>query len=82
MEDQARNVSSSIETGNRDVNNSITQVNQVSSNVKEMAEQITDLERLSQEIEDIVELISGISEQTNLLALNAAIEAARAGGSW
>ncbi|MFW6256938.1 MAG: methyl-accepting chemotaxis protein [Bacillota bacterium] len=79
MEAQTGKVINELEEGNQAVNNSIEQVNKVSSSNREVAGKINELGQLSGQIGKIVDLINGISEQTNLLALNAAIEAARAG---
>lgn len=61
------------------VENTVKQINEISSSVKQSGEVIKTLDKRSQEIGEITKVISGIAEQTNLLALNAAIEAARAG---
>jgi methyl-accepting chemotaxis protein len=50
----------------------LSEVDSVSTAVKELNEQ-------TEEVSKVLDVISGISDQTNLLALNAAIEAARAG---
>lgn len=65
--------------GQRIVDDTRYQMEQVSSTVSESARIIDGLGRASQEIGNIVSTISEIADQTNLLALNAAIEAARAG---
>ena len=75
----AKDVLSSIEEGNKTVDNSLENINDLSQETKEVADLIQDLGSMSEEIGDIVVLINDISNQTNLLALNAAIEAARAG---
>ena len=69
------------ETGNGKevVENTITAINSLATEVQEAAEVIQKLSANSLEIAKILEVIKGIAEQTNLLALNAAIEAARAG---
>jgi len=65
--------------GKDKVNESASEMELISSTVKETVGQIKQLESRTKEIGSIVSVISAISEQTNLLALNAAIEAARAG---
>lgn len=65
--------------GNKVVNDSITQMKEINSQVKTASAVVNLLGEKSKEIDQIVALITSISEQTNLLALNAAIEAARAG---
>ncbi len=79
MNNAANSVQLSIEKGNKAVNNSIDNVNNVKEATEEISNIINILGNTSQEISKIVELINGIAAQTNLLALNAAIEAARAG---
>ncbi len=79
MDDRASQVRKEVEKGNKAVKASTEQINRVSTNQEDVAEDINELGDLSEEIDEIVEMINSISEQTNLLALNAAIEAARAG---
>lgn len=66
-------------SGQQGVDQTIEQINQLSSNLLDSEQVITALESDSQSIGQVLEVIRGIAEQTNLLALNAAIEAARAG---
>ena len=61
------------------VDDSLSQMNEISDAFNESATSIESLSLQSKQIEDILGVIRGIAEQTNLLALNAAIEAARAG---
>lgn len=61
------------------VNQSMSVINTLASELKKAGEVITTLENDSQQIGSVLDVIKGIAEQTNLLALNAAIEAARAG---
>jgi len=67
------------EAGANVVNQSLSEMTRVSSEIAESAERIKELEDFSGQIGAISEVISGLADQTNLLALNAAIEAARAG---
>jgi len=62
-----------------DMERSVTQVNSMSSDIRESADAIGQLAQQVNDIGQVIQVISAISEQTNLLALNAAIEAARAG---
>lgn len=62
-----------------DLNDSISRVQKLASEVALSANAINDLESNVNDIVSILDVIRGIAEQTNLLALNAAIEAARAG---
>ena len=66
-------------TGARDVQQTVTSINQLASQLEQALQQMAGLERDSQQIGSVSDAIRGIAEQTNLLALNAAIEAARAG---
>jgi len=63
----------------RVVNQSIDQIQNVSSKVSEVYELISTLHKSSSEMVGVIDVIKSVAEQTNLLALNAAIEAARAG---
>ncbi|MFD2229570.1 methyl-accepting chemotaxis protein [Alkalimarinus sediminis] len=67
------------EQGQKAVQNSIGEIQQLSEEIINTSEVIVDLGKQTEQIGSILEVIRGISEQTNLLALNAAIEAARAG---
>jgi methyl-accepting chemotaxis protein len=57
----------------------VQDIRDISTTVRDAASMIEQLERQSQEIAQVVGVIKEVAEQTNLLALNAAIEAARAG---
>nr|WP_059351182.1 HAMP domain-containing methyl-accepting chemotaxis protein [Bacillus coahuilensis] len=65
--------------GKSSIQEAVTQMELIKTNVEETSKSIQTLDQRSKEIEDIVVAITDISAQTNLLALNAAIEAARAG---
>ena len=54
-------------------------VEESTSQMKEMVKAINDIEKASKDISNIIVKIDKIASQTDLLALNAAIEAARAG---
>lgn len=75
----ANDANASAESGQQVVHRSVATINQLASNVQEVATAITSLEGESREIGKVLDVIRAIAEQTNLLALNAAIEAARAG---
>jgi len=61
------------------VQNSISSINKLASEIERASEVIDQLNLYSTNIGAVLDVIRGIAEQTNLLALNAAIEAARAG---
>jgi twitching motility protein PilJ len=65
--------------GGSAVQNQISGMNDIRSQIQETSKRIKRLGESSLEIGEIVELISDITEQTNVLALNAAIQAASAG---
>ncbi|MCR6109565.1 methyl-accepting chemotaxis protein [Bacillus sp. A301a_S52] len=65
--------------GNKDMEESLTQMNRVNDVVKSSVAKVKSLESKTHSITEIVDVIKSIAEQTNLLALNASIEAARAG---
>jgi len=71
--------SSSANTGQAVIDETIRVMNRINDRVKDSAEVIKNLGVRSDQIGEIVGLINDIADQTNLLALNAAIEAARAG---
>ena len=75
----AKRTESSALEGSEAVQNVISGMESLRSNVQAGAKKMKNLGDRSMEITSIVETISRISEQTNMLALNAAIEAARAG---
>ncbi|MBE0483433.1 MAG: methyl-accepting chemotaxis protein [Bacterioplanes sp.] len=61
------------------VNETVSIINGLASEVDRAGEVIRKLEMDTGNVGHILDVIKGIAEQTNLLALNAAIEAARAG---
>ncbi|HAS6192415.1 TPA: HAMP domain-containing protein [Vibrio vulnificus] len=61
------------------VNNAVSTVSALVSDVEEMSDRIVSMNQDANKISEVLNVIGEISEQTNLLALNAAIEAARAG---
>ncbi len=68
-----------VKNGTLIVNQSISKIESLSSEIEAAASVIQKLEQDSENIGTVLDVIRGIAEQTNLLALNAAIEAARAG---
>jgi len=77
--DSAKKTEESAALGEEAVQNVVTGMTSLRSNVQAGAKKMKNLGDRSMEITGIVGMISRISEQTNMLALNAAIEAARAG---
>ena len=67
------------EKGGQVVQNQISGMNEIRTQIQDTSKRIKRLGESSMEIGEIVELISDITEQTNVLALNAAIQAASAG---
>ncbi|MBE7521407.1 MAG: type IV pili methyl-accepting chemotaxis transducer N-terminal domain-containing protein [Burkholderiales bacterium] len=67
------------EKGGHAVQNQISGMNEIRTQIQDTSKRIKRLGESSLEIGEIVELISDITEQTNVLALNAAIQAASAG---
>ncbi|WP_347903928.1 methyl-accepting chemotaxis protein [Pseudomonas purpurea] len=65
--------------GDKVVNEAITQIERLASEVARSTEAMTVLQQESDKIGSVMDVIKAVAEQTNLLALNAAIEAARAG---
>lgn len=72
-------VNSLCENGKGVTEDSVNQIQTVSTVVREASASIEELSVSSDQIASVLDVIRGIAEQTNLLALNAAIEAARAG---
>jgi methyl-accepting chemotaxis protein len=67
------------EQGGKVVADTVREMQQIASVVRESAGTIHNLGKSSDQIGEIIGVIDHIADQTNLLALNAAIEAARAG---
>ncbi|MBP5966806.1 methyl-accepting chemotaxis protein [Pseudomonas sp. NIBR-H-19] len=65
--------------GDKVVNEAITQIERLASEVARSTEAMRVLQQESDKIGSVMDVIKAVAEQTNLLALNAAIEAARAG---
>ena len=65
--------------GGKVIHEAVADLEHISNEVRQVAEQIVELGAQTQQISGVVALIREVADQTNLLALNAAIEAARAG---
>jgi len=78
-EQAANDAAGNASTGKSVVENTITAIETLSSNIETVSQVTEDLANESNNIGSVLDVIRSISEQTNLLALNAAIEAARAG---
>ncbi|WP_253289356.1 methyl-accepting chemotaxis protein [Clostridium sp. MSJ-8] len=68
-----------IESGSKELDVLVQQVETSVKNGEEVAEKLKTLNEYMKEMNSIVEIIDGITSQTSLLSLNASIEAARAG---
>ncbi|MDK9739847.1 methyl-accepting chemotaxis protein [Vibrio sp. D404a] len=77
--EEARRSETSAEDGRSVIVDMVTSIQQVSTQMGEMSEQMNTLGSHGEQIGSVIKVIEDIAEQTNLLALNAAIEAARAG---
>ena len=75
----SQNVRDLTLTGQRYMNDSTQQMNDIDDIVQIAVQKVEGLNEQSKEISELVLVIDSIADQTNLLALNAAIEAARAG---
>ncbi|HFE37290.1 MAG TPA: methyl-accepting chemotaxis protein [Gammaproteobacteria bacterium] len=69
----------STEEGQSVVQNTVSSINDLATEIDNASDVVNRLELDSESISGILDVIKNIAEQTNLLALNAAIEAARAG---
>ena len=78
-EQAAKDAAQNASTGKNVVEQTITAIETLSSNIETVSRVTEDLANESHNIGSVLDVIRSISEQTNLLALNAAIEAARAG---
>jgi methyl-accepting chemotaxis protein len=76
---KANEANKSAIEGQRGVNETIDQIDQLSDSLKKSEEEASNLVNDSENIGSVLDVIRSIADQTNLLALNAAIEAARAG---
>jgi methyl-accepting chemotaxis protein len=68
-----------VGSSTRIIDQTITDINEISRVVKHSAGNIQQLAARSEDVAAVIGVIRDIADQTNLLALNAAIEAARAG---
>jgi methyl-accepting chemotaxis protein len=75
----AKSADSEANDGRSVVQQTVSSINTLASEIENATSVINKLETDSDAIGSILDVIRGIAEQTNLLALNAAIEAARAG---
>ncbi len=75
----ASQASSAAREGKKRVDDTVTGIDNIASDIAVAVEQIGNLGAKSEEIGRVVQVIDDIADQTNLLALNANIEAARAG---
>jgi len=77
--DAAQSADNEARDGMSVVQQTVSSINLLASEIQSATEVINKLETDSDNIGTVLDVIRGIAEQTNLLALNAAIEAARAG---
>jgi methyl-accepting chemotaxis protein len=75
----ATDAASQASDGEREVQETVNQVNSLAREVSQSMETIQGLQKETANIGTVLDVIKSVAEQTNLLALNAAIEAARAG---
>ncbi|WP_018152783.1 methyl-accepting chemotaxis protein [Leeia oryzae] len=68
-----------VANGRTRISDTVDDIRQISTLVKDAQSRITQVEQRSLEVTQVLSVIKDVAEQTNLLALNAAIEAARAG---
>lgn len=79
--DMAVQTRGSAQAGARVIENSISTIHRIASEMSAVSEDVARLNSQSESIDDMVETIRGFAMQTRLIALNAAIEAARAGAA-
>ena len=75
----SRNATTSAGDGRDLVQETVSAIERMSTDVQATASLIGDRANESRDIGKVLDVIRGLADQTNLLALNAAIEAARAG---
>lgn len=75
----ASRTSNTAMNGRLKVDETVTAINLMVSNVQSTASEVKGLAVMAADISKVLDVIRAIAGQTNLLALNAAIEAARAG---
>ena len=75
----SKNATSSAGDGRDLVQETVSAIERMSSDVQATADLVGNLAEESRDIGKVLDVIRGLADQTNLLALNAAIEAARAG---
>nr|WP_296255013.1 MULTISPECIES: methyl-accepting chemotaxis protein [unclassified Pseudomonas] len=75
----SQNATTSASDGRDLVQETVSAIERMSSDVQGTAKLIGNLADESRDIGKVLDVIRGLADQTNLLALNAAIEAARAG---
>lgn len=75
----SKNATTSAGDGRDLVQETVSAIERMSTDVQSTATLIGDLANESRDIGKVLDVIRGLADQTNLLALNAAIEAARAG---
>ncbi len=79
ISDLSQSVSGSSDEGRDNIEQVISQMNNIVKSTEKVQVSLIDVDNSSQEMDNIIRVIQDVAEQTNLLALNAAIEAARAG---
>jgi len=77
--EKAEVTNSNADKGKQGVDQTISQIANLSEKLLDSENVVKELEKESITIASVLDVIRGIADQTNLLALNAAIEAARAG---